>query len=119
MTRKICLPGLFRSPITIFTIRSLSSSPFVPNHEPPDEEEIEHLQRVIDDSRRMTVLTGAGVSTESGLPDYRSREVGLFSRTTYRPITIQEFVESDKRRQSYWARNFVAWNNFSNAKPNI
>jgi len=64
-------------------------------------------------------LTGAGVSTESGLPDYRSHDVGLFARTTYKPITIQAFLKDPDRRQAYWARNFIAWPGFRSSEPNV
>lgn len=67
---------------------------------------------------RIVVLSGAGISTESGLPDYRSEDVGLYARTNHKPVEHREFVESESRRKAYWARNYVAWNKFVQTKPN-
>lgn len=53
-----------------------------------------------------------------GIPDYRSEEVGLYARSSYRPIQYQKFVGSAAARQRYWARNFVGWPRFSQRKPN-
>ena len=65
-----------------------------------------------------TNRTGAGISTESGIPDYRSEDVGLYARSNHRPIQHQEFIKSKHVRQRYWARNFVGWSNFSSFQPN-
>ena len=59
------------------------------------------------------VLTGAGMSTVSGLPDYRGRDA--VPRT---PMTYQEFVSSPASRQRYWARSSVGWPLFTEAEPN-
>jgi len=67
---------------------------------------------------KLLVLTGAGLSTESGIPDYRSAGVGQYARKNHRPITHQEFFKSAERRRRYWARNFVAWPRFSAALCN-
>ncbi|PIO73565.1 transcriptional regulator, Sir2 family [Teladorsagia circumcincta] len=53
-----------------------------------------------------------------GIPDYRSEKVGLYERTDYRPVTIQEFLGSESARKRYWSRNFLAWPNFSRATCN-
>jgi NAD-dependent deacetylase sirtuin 4 len=63
-------------------------------------------------------ILGAGISTESGIPDYRSEGVGLYSRTNHRPMKIQEFLKSADARKRYWARNFIGWTNFSSCRPN-
>jgi NAD-dependent deacetylase sirtuin 4 len=64
--------------------------------------------------RRVVVLTGAGVSTESGIPDYRSPESRARAR---RPIHGPEFVRSAAIRRRYWARAMVGWESFRRARP--
>ena len=65
--------------------------------------------------RRLFVLTGAGCSTDSGIPDYRDSH-GAWKRTP--PVTYQAFVGSEATRQRYWARNLVGWRRFGTALPN-
>ncbi|NYE27212.1 NAD-dependent SIR2 family protein deacetylase [Rhodanobacter sp. K2T2] len=64
---------------------------------------------------RLFVLTGAGCSTDSGIPDYRDAN-GEWKRTP--PVTYQAFVGSYATRQRYWARNLVGWRRFGRANPN-
>jgi NAD-dependent SIR2 family protein deacetylase len=65
--------------------------------------------------RRVAVLSGAGLSTESGIPDYRG-ESGSLRRHT--PMTYDEFVTSDAGRQRYWARSHLGWRTIARADPN-
>ncbi|XP_073485416.1 NAD-dependent protein lipoamidase sirtuin-4, mitochondrial [Aquarana catesbeiana] len=96
--------------------RSLSD--YVPVCPPAHPSEVERLQDFVLCSQRLFVMTGAGISTESGIPDYRSEGVGLYARTERRPIQHAEFVRSQDARRRYWARNFVGWPQFSSHKPN-
>ncbi|TLG01870.1 NAD-dependent protein deacetylase [Nocardia cyriacigeorgica] len=74
--------------------------------------EIERLAQVIS-GRRVAVLTGAGMSTDSGIPDYRGP--GSPPRT---PMTFQQFIGDAAFRQRYWARNHVGWRRMDAARPN-
>ena len=64
---------------------------------------------------RLFVLTGAGCSTDSGIPDYRDAN-GDWKRR--QPVRYQEFVGSERTRQRYWARSLLGWPAFARARPN-
>jgi NAD-dependent SIR2 family protein deacetylase len=63
----------------------------------------------------VAVLSGAGLSTESGIPDYRGPS-GLARAAT--PMTYQAFVGDPEARKRYWARSYVGWREISAATPN-
>jgi NAD-dependent SIR2 family protein deacetylase len=64
----------------------------------------------------VVALTGAGMSTASGIPDYRGPN-GAFTRN-HKPMTIQEFLADHTARTRYWARGHAGWVQFSSAQPN-
>jgi len=65
--------------------------------------------------RRLFILTGAGCSTNSGIPDYRDAE-GNWKRA--KPVTYQAFMGDAATRRRYWARSLVGWQRFGRAQPN-
>lgn len=75
----------------------------------------EALREFIERHPRLFVLTGAGCSTDSGIPDYRDAE-GQWKRTP--PVTLQAFLGDAAIRRRYWARNMLGWNRFGRAAPN-
>src|SRR5574340_532986 len=75
----------------------------------------EHLADLIAQSRRAVVFTGAGISTESGIPDFRSPG-GVWSRM--KPIWFDEFVGSEERRREAWNRVFTNSSGWVGARPN-
>jgi len=80
-------------------------------HSKDDNPLAEFIQR----HSRLFVLTGAGCSTDSGIPDYRD-ENGDWKRA--RPVMFQAFVGDLHTRRRYWARSMVGWRRFGHAHPN-
>lgn len=76
---------------------------------------IAELKRLIDTSRRAVVFTGAGISTESGIPDFRSPG-GIWTRMA--PIDFGDFLASDEARRETWRRRFAMEETFRGAAPN-
>ena len=76
-------------------------------------DEAERLREMVDAAERIVAFTGAGISTESGIPDYR----GLGSKVR-NPVQYRPFLEDPLARQRYWARSMVGWPRFSAAAPN-
>ena len=70
---------------------------------------------MLEEARRAVVFTGAGISTESGIPDFRSPN-GIWSKTT--PIYFDEFVRSEESRREAWRRKFVIDQDMADAQPN-
>ena len=80
-----------------------------PEPAPADLEAVLDLLR----GRRFAVLTGAGVSTDSGIPDYRGPDSPPRS-----PMTYQQFIGDEAFRRHYWARNHVGWRHVERTSPN-
>jgi NAD-dependent deacetylase len=75
----------------------------------------QQLAALIAEARNIVVFTGAGISTESGVPDFRSPG-GVWSRM--KPITFQEFTSSEALRREAWTRAFTGVAGWTGAKPN-
>ena len=76
---------------------------------------LDEIARLVQRSRQLLVLTGAGCSTESGIPDYRDRE-GAWKRK--QPMSYQEFIGSHEAQRRYWARAVIGWKRLRNVQPN-
>ena len=78
--------------------------------------DVDKLADLVTRAQRIVFFTGAGVSTESGIPDFRSPGTGLWNQM--KPIPFQDFVASDEVRQESWRRRFTGERALENAKPN-
>ena len=74
-----------------------------------------NLPDFIERHRRLFILTGAGCSTQSGIPDYRDAD-GQWKRQP--PMTLQAFMGAHSARQRYWARSLIGWGRVRRARPN-
>src|SRR3954469_8120939 len=79
-----------------------------------DAADIDGLACLVSDGE-VVVLSGAGLSTESGIPDYRG-PTGAARR--HSPMTYQAFLKDPVARRRYWARSHVGWQHFAGAQPN-
>jgi NAD-dependent SIR2 family protein deacetylase len=75
----------------------------------------EQLKAFVESHQRLLVITGAGLSTGSGIPAYRNH-TGQWLRRT--PIFYQDFMRSPIARRRYWARSYIGWQPVAQAKPN-
>lgn len=81
-----------------------------------DEAEItDRLLKFVQTHGPVFVLTGAGCSTDSGIPDYRD-DTGQWKHTP--PILFNDFLKSEIQRKRYWARSLAGWPHIDNARPN-
>ena len=80
----------------------------------PDAQ-LDLLAAFVKSKQNILVITGAGCSTESGIPDYRD-EAGLWKQS--QPIQHQDFLKNLEARKRYWARSMVGWQDFGKSKPN-
>ncbi|MEH6563612.1 MAG: Sir2 family NAD-dependent protein deacetylase, partial [Marinobacter sp.] len=107
-------------PVTTHRTRPFSSNQRLPEldkppvlHEPEQAGEL--LAEFIHRYPRLLILTGAGVSTDSGIPDYRDGE-GAWKRK--QPVQHLDFMENHETRQRYWGRSLIGWPVIRNAMPN-
>src|SRR4051794_11485324 len=80
------------------------------------DDDIASLRSMIEQARRIVVFSGAGISTESGIPDYRSPGTGTWERM--KPIYFQDFVASAAARREAWRRRFESDATLRAAEPN-
>ncbi|TCO53638.1 NAD-dependent protein deacetylase [Actinocrispum wychmicini] len=96
-------------------MRTRPTLTWAPTGEPrPSTTSLAEVTAVLADGD-VVVLSGAGLSTESGIPDYRGAE-GTLRR--HAPMTYQDFVSSETGRQRYWARSHIGWRTIARAAPN-
>lgn len=91
------------------------AGPAVADNQNLTDAKIDDLKALVDDARRVVVFTGAGVSTESGIPDFRSPG-GLWTKN--KPIYFQDFMASEAMRIEAWQRKFNMDDAFTSARPN-
>src|SRR5271154_1604153 len=80
-----------------------------------DDPNIDELAELIAQARRAVVFTGAGISTESGIPDFRSPG-GIWTKMA--PIDLADFLASEEARRETWRRRFAMEETFQGAAPN-
>lgn len=109
------------------TRRGTSESKIRLPEPPPDPNKLLSAEQVEEKAQQLVdwwrgksnvfCITGAGLSTESGIPDYRGHE-GSYHRG-HKPMIHQQYMESAYQRQRYWGRSMIGWSKFSDAKPNV
>ena len=87
--------------------------PLLPN--PGQIEEADSLAGFVREHAQLTVLTGAGCSTDSGIPEYRDDDGNWKHR---QPMQYGEFVKDENQRRRYWAQSLAGWRRISSAMPN-
>jgi len=87
----------------------------LPHPESSPDNDTDSLVGFIREHPRLIVLTGAGCSTDSGIPEYRDDDGNWKHRA---PMQFAEFVNNEGKRRQYWAQSFAGWHRISNAKPN-
>ena len=83
---------------------------------PSLDDSVEQLAALLADAQRIVFFTGAGISTESGIPDFRSPGTGLWNQI--KPIQFQDFIGSEDIRTESWRRRFTGERLMENAQPN-
>lgn len=114
-TCRVTVPGTSSTTEQELSSNILKDRLLIPDSDPPSINDVELLYQFFDQSTKLVVLTGAGISTECGIPDYRSPN-GAYS-SGFKPITHQEFLRSSRARRRYWARSYAGWRRFTASRP--
>lgn len=101
------------SPAARATAAARKCLPLTRQAAPPAAGDVTAVRRALLASSRTVVLTGAGVSTDSGIPDYRSP-----GRPPHRPLQHHEFMGAAANRRRYWARSMIGYERMCAANPN-
>ena len=80
-----------------------------------NEHELDQLCTLMEDAGKILIFTGAGISTNSGIPDFRGPG-GVWTRR--KPVFYEDFMRSGKARVEHWEYKLEAWDDFKNARPN-
>lgn len=76
-------------------------------------DEISKFKAILEENKKIVGFTGAGISTESGIPDYRSQG-GIWEK--FQPVYIDEFISDESKRLLYWQRKKALWQGIKNAR---
>ncbi|KAF3215137.1 hypothetical protein TWF679_004385 [Orbilia oligospora] len=96
----------------------LPSFPAIPTTATTLQTAITAVSNFLLNTRSTLVLSGAGISVASGLPDYRGPQGTYTLNKEYRPIFYGDFVHKDAMRRRYWARSFLGWKGVERVRPN-
>src|SRR5438067_6072097 len=86
-----------------------------PHMNEADSSNIQRIAEYLRNSRRMLIFTGAGISTNSGIPDFRGPQ-GVWTRR--KPVYYQDFMSSEAARVEHWDYKLEQWQVLRDAKPN-
>jgi NAD-dependent deacetylase len=79
-------------------------------------DELEAFRKLLDEAANVVFFTGAGISTESGIPDFRSQGTGIWEKM--KPIYFEQFLTSEDARTESWRRRFEGERKMEQAEPN-
>ena len=108
--------------VRAFSLRSSASKTALENRNSstvllaPTADEVEKLVEFVNNSKHLIAITGAGISTASGIPDYRGPN-GSY-KLGHKPMNYIDFMLNESSRKRFWARSMFGWQSVSQATPN-